>query len=290
MFPFFFIIYIFMLSIFVIYSCDRIKQFEIFYECLKEMPGYDECQKILVVDGEESNIYPNDFQVILCKRPKKHFNWALAWDLGIKNSIYDKIWYLDSDRILPTNYLKTLYEEIEEDCFVYSSQIVSMKENIALETARKCRKDPYLYWDYYKEDWRLPNPPNMEFLSMGKNPMSGNTGFTKNTFLKSGGLDYSFEGPALADTDYYYKTYLKRFKFKTIPCLELHLKHEYSIHITDREYMYMYNALKVCKKYGLKPSVRLAERLKASNVDPSFMKYDIDTFMLKCKNNKIKSF
>ena len=279
-----------MLSIFVIYSVDRVKQFEIFYDCLKEMPGYDQCQKILIVDGESSNIYPNDFQVILCKRPQKNFNWALAWDLGVKNSIYEKIWYLDSDRILPLNYLKTLYDEIEDDCFVYSSQIVSMIDHFSLNVIKQCRSDPYLHWSKYKEDWRLPCPPNMEFLSMGKNPMSGNTGFTKTSFIKSGGLDFSFEGPALADTDYYYKTYLKRFKFKTIPCLELHLKHDYSIQIETREYMYMYNALRVCKKYNLKPSNKLNERLKASNIDPSFMKYDIDTFIAKCKNNKIKTF
>lgn len=278
-----------MLSIFIIYSVDRIKQFEIFYSCLREMPGYEECQKILIVDGEKSNIYPPDFQVVLCRRPKKNFNWALAWDLGVQNSIHEKIWYLDSDRILPLDYLQKLYEEIEDDCFVYSSQIVSMMNHENLQTIKECRKNPYLNWGKYKEDWRLPCPPNMEFLSMGKNPMSGNTGFTKKTFLKSGGLDYSFEGPALADTDYYYKTYLKRYKFKTIPCLELHLKHEYDMKITTREYMYMYNALHVCKKYNLKPSIKLSERLKSSNIDLTFIKYDIDTFIKKCENNKIKT-
>ena len=42
-----------MLSIFVIYSVDRIEQFEIFYECLQEMPGYEDCQKILIVDDDQ---------------------------------------------------------------------------------------------------------------------------------------------------------------------------------------------------------------------------------------------
>ena len=279
-----------MLSIFVIYSCDRIRQFEIFYECLKEMPGYENCQKILIVDGEESNVHPNDFEVVFCKRPNKHFNWALAWDLGVKNSKFDKIWYLDSDRILPLYYLQELNKILDDDCFVYSSQIVSVKDHISVNTAKAMRQDPYLYWVDYKEDWRLPLPPNMEYLSMGKNPMSGNTGFTKNTFYKSGGLDYSFEGPALADTDFYYKTYIKRFNFKTIPSLELHLKHDYSIHINIREYMYMYNALKVCKKYNLKPSLNLSERLKICGSDISFVKYDLDTFIEKSKINKIKPF
>lgn len=279
-----------MLSIFVIYSVDRIKQFEIFYECLQEMPGYEDCQKILIVDGEETNVFPEDFEIFFCKRPNKHFNWAAAWNLGIEKSAYEKIWYLDSDRILPIHYLQTLQRQIKDNTFVYSSQIVAMKENYSLDSIKECRQNPYLHWNSYKEDYRLPCPPNMEFLSMGKNPMSGNTGFTKTSYYKSGGLSLAFEGPALADTDYFYKTYLKRFDFETIQCLELHLKHDYSISGQERDYMYMYNAIKICKKYNLKPSIKLQERIKNNNIDISFAKYDIDKFLELCQNNKIKSF
>lgn len=279
-----------MLSIFVIYSVDRIEQFEIFYECLQEMPGYEDCQKILIVDGKETNVYPEDFEIFFCERPNKHFNWAAAWNLGVEKSAYEKIWYLDSDRILPIHYLQTLQRKIKDNTFIYSSQIVAMKQHCSIDFIKECRQNPYLHWDSYAEDHRLPCPPNMEFLSMGKNPMSGNTGFTKTSYYKSGGLSLAFEGPALADTDYYYKTYLKRFDFETIPCLELHLKHNYSISSKERDIMYMYNAIKICKKYNLKPSVKLQERIKNNNIDISFAKYDIDKFLELCRNNKIKSF
>ena len=35
---------------------------------------YEDCQKILIVDGEETNVYPEDFEIFFCKRPNKYFN------------------------------------------------------------------------------------------------------------------------------------------------------------------------------------------------------------------------
>lgn len=278
-----------MLSIFVIYSVDRLEQFEIFYECLQEMPGYEECQKILIVDGEETNVYPEDFEIFFCKRPNKYFSWATAWNLGIEKSIYEKIWYLDSDRILPIHYLQTLQRQIKDNTFTYSSQIVGMKQHCSLDFIKECRQNPYLHWGSYRQDYRIPCPPNTEFLSMGKNPMSGNTGFTKTSYYKSGGLSFEFEGPALADTDYFYKTYLNGFNFETIQCLELHLKHDYAIDVEERYNIYYYNALKVCKKYNLKPCVDLQEEMNKASINFDIGEYTIDEFLEKCKINKIKS-
>lgn len=277
-----------MLSIFVIYSLDRLKQFEIFYECLKEMPGYEKCQKILVVDGESSNVTPPDFEIVYCKRPNKYLNLASAWDLGVKHSIHDKIWCLNPDRILPTYYLESLGKEIEDNCFVFSSQIVSVIENEDLQTIRKYREDPYLHWVQYEQDYRIPHPPNMEFVSMGKNPMSGNTGFTKKTFIKSGGLDYNLEGPKLADTDYYYKTYINKYKFKTIQCLELRLKHEYNPENLMYKYMYVYNALKICEKYNLKPNFKILEKINSNKMNLSFSNCNLDKFIELCQINNLK--
>jgi len=108
-----------MISIFTIYSPDRKPQLKNTLACLKDMDLYEHCQKTLVVDGK-SNVWPNDWMVIEVPRKGKYHSWKEMWDIGVSTASNDTVLYLESDRVLPTDYLLTILENIKDNKILYS--------------------------------------------------------------------------------------------------------------------------------------------------------------------------
>ena len=116
-----------MISIFVMYSADRLPQLKTTIRCLEAMDGYQDCQKILVAD-ETTNISPDGWDVVEVPRPKGQFNWAAMWDAGVAMSKHDKILYLDSDRILPRDYLTRVWETLEDNKVLFCGSLFNFKD------------------------------------------------------------------------------------------------------------------------------------------------------------------
>lgn len=219
-------------SVFVMYSIDRKSQFEIALECWREIEGFEECQKILLVDQLESNIYPEGFEVYTIQRPKQNFNWSAMWNAGVERSTSEICWYLDSDRIIPKDYLKKAKEKIDDGKFVFTTNLFQLRNPMAIEQIRNFRNNvtaeeiklnygKYLDLLFFDPRFTLP------LTSSGKNPMSGNVLFTKKTYLDSGGVDSFYEGHgAFADTDFHTQCYKLGYLFEDVRDLELHLCHE----------------------------------------------------------------
>jgi hypothetical protein len=218
-----------MISIFVMYSADRLPQLKTMMQCLEAMEGFADCQKILVVDGQ-TNIRPEGWEVIEVPRPLGVFNWASMWEAGVDASTNENIIYLDSDRILPLDYLTKVEEVLKDNVVLFCGSLFNFKEYHDPEeildiqqtmTLDKIRDDWATYKVLFDYDprWRLPlNGP-------GKGPCSGNTAFTKTTFKRSGGVDPWFEGHgAYADTDYHKQLHEMGVEFIDMDVPELHLK------------------------------------------------------------------
>src|SRR5690606_17940491 len=96
----------------------------------------------------------------------------------------------------------------------------------------------------------------------GKNPMSGNTGFTKSTFLESGGVDPWYKGHgAFADSDYFLTMHKKGCEFFDIKeAVELHFGHTKKDKngnvLKDKELsiLSLNNFIYYCKKWGINKS------------------------------------
>ena len=90
-----------MISIAILYSPDRLPQLQNTIGCLEDMEGYEECEVVLAVDGP-INIRPPGWNVIRIKRPGTYYCWATALNTAVEHCQNEVIWYIDSDRVVPT--------------------------------------------------------------------------------------------------------------------------------------------------------------------------------------------
>lgn len=253
-----------MISIFIMYSSDRKTYLEKQIEHMRNMPLYDKCQKILVLDGE-LNVDFEELEVVPLEKPEGEFVWSDAWWAGVNHSIHEKILYLDADRLLPLNYLERIEPLIQDNRFVYTSNLFTLclwpgKETIdsflqmTPDQIREELRD--LKQGMIIDDTKFKKP----LPRHGKNPMSGNTAFTKTTFEKSGGVDSWYAGHgAFADSDYFMQMYHSGAEFLDIEdAVELHFGHtkkEDGKNLTDRGLglLSLDNFVYYCKKWDIDP-------------------------------------
>jgi hypothetical protein len=210
------------------FSNDRIPQLESTLSCLRDMPGYEECQKTLVVDGSPLVLIP-DFDTISVPRVDGEFSWSNMWAAGVCSARNDVILYLDSDRLLPPNYLELVLKSVKDGIFAFTSMHFMMVGDIDLEKCKRLLADPRPgvftepeYLGVFRYEPRFGNP----FPGPGKNVMSGNTAFTKRTFLSLGGVDFFYKGHgAFADSDFHMQAAQAGCEFIDLKVPELHCKH-----------------------------------------------------------------
>jgi len=269
-----------MISIFIMYSSDRKQYLEKQIEHMRNMPLYDKCQKILVLDGE-LNVDFEELEVVSLNRGE-HFNWSQAWWAGVLAAKHDKILYLDSDRLLPLNYLETIEPLIKDNKIVYASNMFTLclwpgkgtVDSFLQMTPDEVREELKDLKDGMILDdtkFRTPVPRH------GKNPMSGNTAFTKDTFIKSGGVDDWYNGHgAFADSDFFMQMYQDGVEFIDVEdAVELHFGHtkkdEDGKNISGRELglLSLDNFIYYCKKWRISKQrpIEVAKSWRIENSD-----------------------
>jgi len=248
-----------MLSIFIMYSTDRFEALDYTISCLKDMKLYKESQKTLVVDGKIDKI-PKNWEVVQVPRFNNKFCWAKMWDAGVLTSQNEKIVYLDSDRLLPSNFLELIYENLEDNLFLFTSFHFMMQQKISLE---KCKKILNSSAEQFKEELDLSflryEPLQAEpFHGSGKNVMSGCTAFTRKTYLKLGGVDHWYCGHgAFADSDFHMQAASAGCEFVDLQIPQIHFIHkkldnnQNSLKDKDLWLLSLENFIYYCQKWKL---------------------------------------
>lgn len=263
------------------YSSDRKTYLEKQIEHMRNMPLYDKCQKILVLDGE-LNVDFEELEVVSLNRGEKNFNWSQAWWAGVLASKNDKILYLDSDRLLPLNYLERIEPLIEDNKIVYTSNMFTLclwpgkgtVDSFLEMTPDEVREELRdLKEGMIMDDTKFKAPVPRH----GKNPMSGNTAFTKDTFINSGGVDPWYQGHgAFADSDFFMQMYKAGAEFVDVEdAVELHFGHtkkdEGGKNISGRELglLSLDNFIYYCKKWRISKQrpIEVAKSWRIENPD-----------------------
>ena len=275
-----------MFSIIILYSPDRLEQLNQMIYFLYKLSHIEYCEIIIIVDGINNINNYNNFTILELKRSKKYYCWADAINLGLKKAKFENILYLDSDRILPNQYLNILKNKIEDDCFIFPSFLKQFKKDVDLNTIQNLlyNSNSNLLFD----DNRIYSNPIDAIRS--KNPMSGCVCFTKKTYYKSGGFDDTFIGWGFPDTDFYMSTYKQNFKFIPIDCVELHLCHKYENVIRENcrslpRLMGLWNGIKFCKKWEIPIHESILESAKELKIEISSLKNSsLDKFLSRYVN------
>lgn len=261
-----------MMTIFIIYSPDRLKQLEQSIECLKRLSGYADCEKILCVDGR-ANVRPDSWTVVEIPRKHRHFSWADSWNAAVERASFETMLMLDSDRILPRNYLELVTTAVKDMTFAYSGSL--------FRAERDCRQDELFAFQDEAEinfpirpEKRQACPPDASVTRAGKNPMSGNTGLTRSTYRVTGGIDPTFVGWGYVDTDYYVKTHRMKCEYVALPARELHLHHGYGVNDFEFHRNNVWNQIKFLRKWGFEVSDGLLESAASYRIDPDTIRPD----------------
>jgi hypothetical protein len=219
-----------MISIFIIYSIDRAKALDATISCLRDMPLYEKCQRTLIVDGKIDKI-PHDWEAVQIPRIKGKFCWGRMWDAGVGTALNETVVYLDSDRLLPRNYLELVAAAIKHDTFIFTSMHFLLLEEPPIDDCKKFLYRANIYgFAEIKEligkiryEARLGEP----FHGPSKNVMSGSTAFTRSTYYRLGGVDHWYCGHgAFADTDFHMQASVGGCQFIDLKIPELHWPHK----------------------------------------------------------------
>ncbi|MCK9458354.1 MAG: glycosyltransferase family 2 protein [Proteobacteria bacterium] len=211
-----------MLSIVVLYSTDRHRQLINTIDCLNDMDYVATCEKILCVDGQ-TDIHPEGWRVLEIERRGKFYRLGEALNAAIEASSGNHIWYLDSDRILPTNFLNNA-SLIEDGLFIFPKYLFSFKEDVDISSIRMVRDNPYKHESLLVPDHRVENVD----IVGHKNPFAGCVLFAKKTYWEYGGFSADFEAWGYKDYDFWRKAIVCGGRFLPIDCVELHQKHNLS--------------------------------------------------------------
>lgn len=260
-------------SLVILYSNDRRQQLERSLALWQDVAGYDDCEKILCVDGI-ADWRPEHFQVIEIPRRGKHYCWADTLNTGVKAAKHPFVFYFDADRIVSTDFLTRGLDILQvKDGFVFAKKLFSVKLNLDEEDLRMVRDYPMGHTDLLIGDHRTLDP-----LDMGrKNPFAGGVGFRRETFLEYGGFDPRFVGWGYPDYDFFMNVHRRApHAFYPLDAVELHQHHGYSVTKRELELQNLWNCaqyvrkweittpylLNTCKHLKVKP-----ETLKAATLD-----------------------
>jgi hypothetical protein len=228
---------------------------------LKQMGYFEECQKTIVLDGDVPEVV-DGFEVVRVPRIGGSFNWARMWDAGVATARHPIVWYLDSDRLLPRNYIQLLLETVKDDVFAFTTRhfmVLNELSDEAIQAFLTADEPGGLlmsegYIGKLKFDPRFPAPP----MGPGKNVMSGNTAFTKRTYLKLKGVDPWYRGHgAYADTDFHMAAERAGCTFHDLEVPELHCHHhklseqKEALPTPTLHQMGLDNFIYFCKKWDL---------------------------------------
>lgn len=246
-----------MVSIFIMFSPDREVQLDYTVRCLEAMCGYEECQKVLVCDGKPRTI-PKDFSTIIVPRINNTFSWANMWEAGVNTAKHEIVWYLDSDRLLPPDYLGLVKDLTTEGVFIFSSRHYFVLKNMQLQVLQDLLvRDDFLIDERavgaFRFEPRYSEPPP----GPGKNVMSGNTAFTKSTFYSLKSVDPWYCGHgAFADSDFHMTAKAAGCQFLDTKLNEFHYHHDKQDNgktLSDHELhkLSLYNFIYYCLKWNI---------------------------------------
>lgn len=253
-----------MIGIFVMFSPDRLPQLAQAVECMREMSLYDRCQKTLLVDDSDVT-HPSlpEWEHVKVSRPRKEFNWSRMWEVGVGHSRHEVVLYLDSDRVLPRDYLEAVLANARDGAFLFCRNLFSFRRAVGIHVVKNYRDGhtpESLKADYDRHKDLLWYDPRFGLPcdGPGKGVMSGNTAFTRETFKRSGGVDPFYRGHgAWADSDFHRQCWGMGMGMVDLGRLELHLHHdklaagggELAAH--DVEVLSLNNYVRYCSKWNV---------------------------------------
>jgi len=198
------------------------------------------------------------------KHWKSHLNFNFGFEemsiccitnFGITKAKYEKIFILDSDRILPTEYFNSVMNQLKFGIQITTSPTKKLKSEYS--DSKIIDGDIDFFWDNRSTTNELGT----------KNAWSGNIALMKSDFINAGGMDELYVGYGWEDTDMTFT--MEKYGIKSIyrEETEIHLWHPpLTYGVKDQKKLFIENGLRLCKKWNKPlPQILRQDMLKYRN-------------------------
>lgn len=248
-----------MLSIITVFSSDRLKQLTQQENYMIRYEDWRNCERIIVLDGD---VMPTTraTKVIKYERNGKHFNFKLAWDMGVKAASNKNLLLVDSDRLFDKTFLMAA-KNIADYQISYPKRLINLMEELDdIETIDNCKKikgEPISH-RYARQSSRDPASGHMALTLITYNHI--------NREIDEHQLSYGY-------TDYDFTETARRAKiaFKPIDSVSIHIKHGYSLQSHVFTSLNLKNGIAHYKKFKLPLPLHLANYIKKHDLDISLI-------------------
>jgi hypothetical protein len=168
----------------------------------------------------------------------KQMNLPYLVNSGVEGAETDRIFVLESDRILEANYFKWALKELREGV------------QITCKNMRKLTK-PATEEEILNFKYEFKSESRSETNEIGmRNMWSGNTAILKSDFFRTGQMDERYIGYGWADSDMTNRTKVAGIQSIFRHEMELHLWHPSATYGSgDQKQQFIDNGLRFCKKW-----------------------------------------
>lgn len=170
---------------------------------------------------------------------------------AVRQTTYDTLVVLDSDRVLPKGYFKRVLATHQEDTAVTTKILYRLVRPVNDQDIIDGRFE-------FEEENR-----SVENKSLMRNLFAGNIVLKKSDYWKAGGMDESYIGYGFEDHDMTNRLVKAGIKPVWLDDVELHLYHERLTYGSgDQKKMFLDNGLRYCRKWNLPIPGKLQEEIK----------------------------
>lgn len=195
-----------------------------------------------------------------------HFNLNLTCmhlpyvtNYGVDHTESEKLIILESDRILPKGYFRTVIDQLKPGVQISTQDMVRPQIPITDKQAELCVEKIQLFRQFPRAIEDLGFPVKHEWRTKEnqigmRNMWSGNTALMKSDFNKVGRMDEAYRGYGWADTDM--TNTMERAGIASVfrPEIEIHLWHAPATYATINDsHMFVNNGFYFCRKWNVEP-------------------------------------
>ncbi len=178
------------------------------------------------------------FQIFNLDLP--YMQLPLVTNFGVDNCHTDKVIVLESDRILPAGYFKSVIEQIHEGISITCKNMKKLSTPVNNE---EIKNNIFQYKDESRTEENQIGIRNM---------WSGNTAIWKPDYYKAGKMDEAYIGYGWADSDMTNRMQKVDVKSVYRDEIELHLWHPSATYGSgDQKQMFINNGIRYCKQWDI---------------------------------------